>query len=157
MFFRSLTTHTLTNSHICSPVCALCCYALSHDKNSKIERGKRRWRQMNDGVAIGASNQTAETILGYGLMASEHIEQCRLCAKNSKMNAKSTFTANGTKIASKNRNRSVILSHSLSLHIFSPAFCLNDHTLTACSLYQTWYYTLFRMEAKASILHKSIP
>lgn len=86
---------------------------LSHDKNSKIERGKRRWRQMNDGVAIGASNQTAETILGYGLMASEHIEQCRLCAKNSKMNAKSTFTANGTKIASKNRNRSVILSHSL--------------------------------------------
>lgn len=119
MFFRSLTTHTLTNSHICSPVCALCCYALSHDKNSKIERGKRRWRQMNDGVAIGASNQTAETILGYGLMASEHIEQCRLCAKNSKMNAKSTFTANGTKIASKNRNRSVILSHSLSLSHFT--------------------------------------
>lgn len=82
---------------------------------------------MNDGVAIGASNQTAETILGYGLMASEDIEQCRLCAKNSKMNAKSTFTANGTKIASKNRNRSVILSHSLSPHFFSCVLFERSH------------------------------
>lgn len=75
---------------------------------------------MDDGVAIGALNQTAETILGYGPMAKVHSEQCRLCARNSEMNAKSTFTANGTKITSKNRNRRVILSHSRSfnLHFF---------------------------------------
>lgn len=56
-------------------------------------------------------------------MAKEHIEQCRLCAKNSKMNAKSTFTANGTKIASKNKiGGEISISHSplcvLNLLIF---------------------------------------